>query len=72
MTFEFTERVGVMTRFVSDALKERGIEIGPSELEPIMADLQRTLDDIMEIDRAVYYAESLDILRQAETDLSKG
>ena len=71
MTFEITDPVGVMAHFVSDALRERGIEVGPSELEPIMTELDRTLEEVREIDWIDYQIWLKKCEREEDTDLSK-
>ena len=54
MTFEFTDPVDVMADFVSDALKERDIDLEPSELKPVMAALQERLHEVKQVDRLYY------------------
>ncbi len=70
MTFEPIDFIGFMARFVSHALSERGIEIGPSDLEPIMADLDRALDEGRYVE-SLYYMDECKRQRQAETEFPK-
>ena len=56
MPFDFTDPVDVMADFVSGALKERDIDIEPSELKPVMASLQERLYLVREINWQDYQA----------------